>query len=57
MFKTIFMLMAMGTLALAALYFGGGFWVVFDPNGRVTQVIDQQPSEWGPLVERRIRIS
>ncbi len=33
------------------------FWVFFDPSGRVRQVVDQQPSEWGPLVERRIRIS
>ena len=33
------------------------FWVMFDPSGRVSQVIDEQPSGWGPRVERRLRIT
>lgn len=33
------------------------FRVLCDPSGRVRQVVDQQPSEWAPLLERRLRIS
>ena len=32
------------------------FWVIFHANGRVSQVVDQERSTWGPLVERRLRL-
>ncbi len=52
---------ALGTMNGGFVFYYGfaiedAFWVIFDPAGRVKQVIDRQPPERGPLHERMARL-